>query len=118
MSNRYINKIRRDAYRAGSMGILDDLASAISGGKSSSASELVSTVRKGTKKQKKRLNKIALLSEVNMELLGADLVLLDQTLRIYNAVGYAAFSAAALGSILLGMKTYSRIKGDRDERFR
>ena len=101
MSNKYIHTLRR---KEGSLGFIDDLISSVSDGQYSSGTDLVTTVKKHTKTQTKRMDKITELSERNMEILETDLVLLEKALKTYNVVGYIAGSTAVLGTILLGIK--------------
>ena len=113
MSNKYILTIR-NKNRAGSRGgFLDDLISNVSGGQITSTQDLVKKAQKETKVQRKRINNISTLSEANMELLNQDLEMIEKTIRIYNVVGYASATAATLGSILLGIRLYKKVKRRR-----
>jgi len=105
MSNKYIQVIRN---AEGSHNFIDDLIKNVSGGKVSSSKDLVSSIRKQSSIQTKRMDKITELSEVNMKLIEETLVELDTTLKIYNVVGFFAATSGILGTILLAMKLRNR----------
>jgi hypothetical protein len=110
MSNPYLDTICNNCGHSGSANLVDQLVNHISGGQVTSSKQLVRDVKKHTKVQGKRIDKITELSETNMALLEEDLKLLDTTLRIYNVAGIFAASTGILGTVLLGMKLKDKYK--------
>lgn len=104
MSNRYIHAIHSDRGSANWRNFVDGLVDNASDGQISSTGDLVAKVKSNTKEQSARMKRVSELSEVNMELLEENLVLMDKTLRIYNVAGVLAGVSAFFGSILLGIK--------------